>query len=149
MKQIGMYSFFILMIFVSSGMAQGVPQLLDHQGFLTDVQGTPVTGTHTIEFRIYDAATNGNLLWTETLQVVVDAGLYHVLLGATAQLDNLFDGSTKYLALEVQGDGEMTPRQQLVSVPHAMVSSGAHVGQTCPVGQALVGFDGTGQLVCQ
>lgn len=149
MKHIVMISVLLLGIWMAPALAQNVPDVLDHQGFLTDAQGIPVTGSQLMVFRIYDTSTNGSELWSESLQVDVDAGLYHVLLGETNSLQGVINGSARYLAIDVAGDGEMSPRLQLVSVAHALVSGGAHIDQTCPGGQAVVGFDASGAIICQ
>lgn len=83
--------FFLLNSFllVSMALAQNVPGVLDHQGFLTDTQGAPITSTLQITFRIYNAPTGAGVLWQEDPQVSISAGLYHVLLGET----NAFDSS--------------------------------------------------------
>ena len=112
-------SFFV----VSMALAQNVPGVLDHQGFLTDAQGAPITSTLQITFRIYDAPTGAGVLWQEDLQVSISAGLYHVLLGETNAFDSsLFDGSERYLAIEVNQDGEMVPRQRITSMPYAFTA---------------------------
>jgi len=39
---------------------------MSYQGKLNDKNGVPVSGSVTMTFTIYDAATGGNALWTET-----------------------------------------------------------------------------------
>ena len=40
------------------------PLQLHHQGRLMDATGVPYTGAHTIGVTLFDAETNGNLLWS-------------------------------------------------------------------------------------
>lgn len=106
-----------------------VPKLINYQGHLADKAGSPLTGTVSITFSIYDSDTGGNNLWTET-QTLVDIknGLFNVLLGS-ASVDgvpeSLFDGPDRWLGVAVQGDSEVVPRQQLVSVPYAYKAGSA------------------------
>jgi len=100
-----------------------VPQLINYQGILTDNAGEPLTGTRSIQFIIYDAATAGNLLWSETQSVDVEDGLFNVLLGSVIPMAyELFEEANRYLAIKVEADNEMTPRQQLTSVGFAFQS---------------------------
>src|SRR3990172_8144431 len=80
-----------------------VPQTINFQGYLTDPLGAPVNSTLSITFRIFDAATNGNLLWSETQpSVAVTTGVFNVVLGTGMTFPgNLFDNSNQ-LYLEIQ-----------------------------------------------
>ena len=101
-----------------------VPQLMNFQGRLTDpTSGLPFDGVFSVTFRLYEVASGPDVaLWTETQLVTVDAGLFNVLLGSDTALDpSLFIGTT-YLGVEVESNGEMTPRQQIVSVGYAFVA---------------------------
>jgi hypothetical protein len=96
---------------------------ISYQGRLADSGGTPVNDTVGMTFRIYNAATGGSPLWTETYPAVqISDGLFHVLLGSTTPLpQSLFsDNDTLYLGITVGADDEMTPREQLASAPWAM-----------------------------
>ena len=95
-----------------------VPGEISFQGFLTDTSGVPINGSVSMTFRIYDAATLGNLLWGETQSgVTVDEGRYAVLLGTGTVLPTPGIALTAlafdleyWLSVEVETDGEMTPR---------------------------------------
>lgn len=103
----------------SWGSAQ-VPQLINYQGYLADGDGNPVTGTRSIEFRIYNTASGGTATWSETQSVTVLDGVFSVLLGSVNSLPyTLFNGSDRFLALKVGSDSEMAPRTRLVSVGYA------------------------------
>lgn len=96
---------------------------ISYQGRLADSVGDPVNDTVGMTFRIYNVATGGSPLWTETYAgVQVSDGLFHVLLGSTAPLpESLFaDNDTLYLGITVGIDSEMTPREQLASAPWAI-----------------------------
>jgi hypothetical protein len=61
-----------------------VPGLINYQGRLTDANGAPVTGSKNFSLSIYDAATGGNLLYTEDIgAVTLDAnGVYSFQFGS-------------------------------------------------------------------
>lgn len=100
----------------------GAPAALNYQGLLLDDQGNPVTdGAYTLTFALYDTLSGTTALWSETQAVAVERGLFNVTLGAGAALDTaFFDGRPLYLGITLQGEPEMAPRTQLVSVPYAL-----------------------------
>jgi hypothetical protein len=61
-----------------------VPGLINYQGRLTDANGAPVTGSKNFSLSIYDAATGGNLLYTENIGAVTldDNGVYSFHFGS-------------------------------------------------------------------
>lgn len=97
------------------------PNLVSYQGLLTDNAGNPLAGTYSVTFTVYDAAAVGNSKWTETQSVTTDPrGLFSVMLGSVAPMsDTVFNGSARYLAIQVSGDPEMSPRTRIVSTPFA------------------------------
>ncbi len=100
-----------------------IPQLINYQGILADNAGDEITGTRSIQFLIYDAATSGSLLWSETQSVDVEDGLFNVLLGSVDPIPyELFEMPERFLAIKVDADNEMLPRQRLSSVGYAFQS---------------------------
>jgi hypothetical protein len=108
--------------------AQDAPPYLDYQGVLSDAAGQPVDVAVPITFRLYAVETGGAALWTETHPAVaVTGGVFSVRLGTVdevaaplTQAFDAWDGSPRWLGVEVDADGEMTPRHRLVSVPFAL-----------------------------
>ncbi len=95
-----------------------VPPYINYQGMLTDATGTPLTGSFTINFRIYDASVGGSLLWgPQTHTVNADVGIFNAVLGPIDY--SVFDGSERWLSLQVGSDAEMTPRKRLISVGYS------------------------------
>ncbi|MCK5107942.1 MAG: hypothetical protein KAQ83_04410, partial [Nanoarchaeota archaeon] len=90
------------------------------QGKLENSSGDVVTGTHNFNFSLYTVSTGGSAEWTEEQTgVSVDAdGIYDVILGSVDAINLDFD-EAYYLGVEVDGDGEMTPRINLTSTPYA------------------------------
>ncbi|MEO5333257.1 MAG: LamG domain-containing protein [Magnetococcus sp. YQC-5] len=97
------------------------PATLSYQGRVLNAQGARVNGTVNITIRIYDALTGGTKLWEEALTgVTVTDGIFSVILGKTTSLANLAFDKTYYTSMEVNGDGEMSPRTEMASAPYAM-----------------------------
>lgn len=89
--------------------------IISYQGTLTNPAGTPIEGTVTMKFALYDAASGGNVVWgPETQSVDVDTGLFHVLLGSVQSIDPAALIGNLYLDITVNGE-RLLPREWLVS----------------------------------
>ena len=120
----------------------GVPGTMTYQGVLTDAQGNPVNGQRQITFSIYNTPSGGTPLWSESLNVQIDDGLFTALLGKSTPLTpGLVNGSPLYLGVKVGADVEMGPRQELTSVLSAIKSSSL---QTETTGGGKLNIDGGG-----
>jgi hypothetical protein len=75
-------------------------QLIQHQGKLTDLGGTPITGTRTMVFRLY---TGTEQLWTESRSVSFDRGVFSVLLGSVNPIPAIPESSPCSLETIVEG----------------------------------------------
>ena len=100
---------------------------ISYQGRLADSSGNPVTTSGVgMQFRLYNTDTGGSPLWEESHTAVpAEDGLFHVLLGSTNPIpvSLLASNSTLWLGITVGSDSEMTPREQIASVPYAMIAS--------------------------
>jgi hypothetical protein len=106
-----------------------VPERMHYQGFLTLVNGDPVecadpaTCSEPVDmtFRIYSDANADALLWEEDpLDVSVVGGVFSVMLGSEVPITpDLLEGPA-FLGVEVSGNAELQPRQQLVSPAFAL-----------------------------
>jgi len=113
-------------LFTASASADPVGTAFTYQGRLTD-GGNAANGTHEFEFYLYDAATNGNMLGTQTKEEVpVTDGIF------TVQLDfgpAAFNGQPRWLEIWVRNDtdgqpGEtLSPRQEITPTPYAMMAA--------------------------
>ena len=111
---------FLSVTFIHSS-SFAVPQTINYQGYLTHSNGEPVDQAVNMTFTIYDAATGGNALWSETLSnVLVTEGVFNVILGEETPVQASILSGQLYLGLTVEGDPEMTPRQKLTSVVFAI-----------------------------
>lgn len=89
-----------------------IPQTLDYQGRLEDNSGNPVAdGSYSIVFSIYDAATNGNSLWTETRSVTTEEGFFNLTLGDNTVI-NINTDKQIWLNISIGGNN-LTPRTKL------------------------------------
>jgi hypothetical protein len=100
-------------------------------------------------FRLWDDPTNTaavHELWTETKTVSPTNGLFNTQLGDTNALaQGDFDGQALWLGVEVAGDGEMTPRQEILPVPYAMsLRPGATIREADNLELLLIENTGTG-----
>ncbi len=98
-----------------------VPKLLHYQGHLNDGQGIALGETHKLSFRLYDAEIQGNFLWKQDFQAVeIVNGNFAVLLDVSTASPALTFNQPYWLSIEVDDDGEMTPRQQIASSAYSI-----------------------------
>ena len=108
-----------------------VPQMINYQGVLTRSDGEPLDTTISMTFGLYEDSTTLSDLWTETQDSVeVEDGILSVLLGSVNPIPaTVFDGSLRYLGIQVGTDDEMSPRRALVSVGNAFHSEFADLAE--------------------
>ena len=95
-----------------------VPGTVMHQGRLFDAEGVPVDAILSVTFAIYADEDDPTPLWTETVDIAFDDGYFSAQLGSISPLDDtLFDGSTRWLGVQIGSDPEMQPRAPIGSVP--------------------------------
>jgi hypothetical protein len=122
-KRSNLYIFGVIALFALTSGCIPLDAVTSYQGQLTDSMGNPVTdGNYQITFRLYEAEDDdvGDALWTETQTVSLNDGLFNVILGATTTIPTELFAQKLWLGVEVESDGEMTPRQQLTGAPYAM-----------------------------
>jgi len=124
--------------------AQGgadVPSMINYQGFLTGNEGSLVTQDGvSMVFSLYedDERYEGEVpIWQETQSVDVNSGLFDVMLGASNPLESGDLEGTRFLGISVNGDPEMTPRQQLLSVAYAFWAERANIAESAYALDAL------------
>lgn len=116
----------------------GAPQYMTYQGHLLDANGDPVGKTlpvnKIVQFQVYDAEEDGDIIWGEEQVVTVDNGYFSVVLGEGTNLhgESLFQdmepgksgADDRYVGLRVDGV-DITPRLRLLTVPYAQLSQHA------------------------
>ncbi|MBR2837951.1 MAG: hypothetical protein IKE55_04150 [Kiritimatiellae bacterium] len=132
-RSIAFFAFALSALAAASSSAQGE---FTYEGSLKTAQGLPLpSGTYGAAIRIYDAAAGGSLLWSGSTALTVDSdGRFAVSVGdascapiqgdapaCTSLVDALrAEGVVRwYVGVSVDGEDEIAPRQELVSVPIA------------------------------
>ncbi|MBM2814913.1 MAG: hypothetical protein HW421_1675 [Ignavibacteria bacterium] len=122
-----------------------IPDKINYQGLLTAANGSPVTnGSYALSFKIYDAATGGQMLWSETSQVQTVKGLFETTLGKTNPIQLTFE-KQYWMGISVSGGNELTPRTELTSAAysfHSKVADGLSSNASGVV-TGLNGIDGS------
>src|SRR4051794_23827384 len=117
------------------------PDRMTYQGFLVNNAGEPLASSGTpknydVVFRIYDASSGGNRLWSEQQTVTVDKGYFSALLGEGSSVGNetrpnlsvVFSGesaSDRFIAISVKLSGntfsDIVPRLRLLPSPYSFL----------------------------
>ena len=108
-----------LVLAMSPSARSQAPRLIPYQGVLED-GGSPVTTSTSLVFTLYDAASGGTAVWTETQGLTPDAdGRFTVNLGSkTAFTSSVFDAAV-WLEVTVGGTA-LGPRTALGAAPFAL-----------------------------
>ncbi len=124
----------------AAAQAQPGTAAFSYQGFLR-LQGEPVDGTADFEFRMWDAATQGQSFGNSVslFDVPVSQGVFTAVLNQNDEFgQSAFDGGQRWLEVSVRtpaGSGAfttLTPRQPITPVPYAVhaVSGGSGGGDS-------------------
>ena len=141
-----------LLLTPARSLAQGptAPDLLPYQGTLVNGDGEPLgmpsPRNYDVVFRIFDASSGGNLVWSEQQTVTVDNGRFSVQLGQGAAFEaeprpamvavfRTATASDRYLETTVKGvgpgrvDSTLVVRTRLLPAPFAMVAQNARTAE--------------------
>ncbi|PIQ89931.1 MAG: hypothetical protein COV72_00460 [Candidatus Omnitrophica bacterium CG11_big_fil_rev_8_21_14_0_20_42_13] len=89
------------------------------QAKLGDAQEIPIDGALNLIFRLYEKDNGGNPIWEEIHPATsVQNGILDLELGSITPFNLPFD-MQYWLGVEIESDGEMTPRFKLSSAPYA------------------------------
>jgi len=99
-----------------------VPNVITYQGKLSNFDGSPANGTHTLTFGIYSASAGGTALWSSGPRSVgVVDGLFTYQLGSNVPLPfDIMSDTSRWLGIKVGSDPEMIPRTRFTSEAFAM-----------------------------
>jgi hypothetical protein len=120
-----------------------VPDSINYQGKLTTATGGCLNDTVQMTFTIYADAFGTVSDWSETqTQVVVKEGIFNVLLGSVNPLPaSIFDGTAKYLGVQVESDPEMSPLKPMVTTLYSFHCGTADSALNVPAA-GIVSVDG-------
>jgi len=108
--------------------AAQTPAPLGYQGRLLRADGTAATGTAQVMFSVYDAATGGSLVWTETQTLGLSDGYYSTFMGLVSPpAASALDGGARWLEVRV-GSETLVPRQQIGAVAYAVTAQSVRGG---------------------
>jgi hypothetical protein len=121
--------------------AQTVPPLVNYQGRLSNPDGSPLpTADYTLTFNLYDAATNGALVWGPQVfdgaaaqghgaRIPVVQGYFNVMLGPVdtngVSLADVFNAPNRFVEITVSNRPPIAPRQQILATPFAFQAGNA------------------------
>ena len=109
----------ILLLFFPFLLISQIPQTLNYQGLLKDNSGNPVSdGNYSVVFSIYDVATNGTSLWSESRTITTSNGFFNLTLGENTPI-NIHTDKQLWLNVNVGGT-DLSPRTKLSSTLSAM-----------------------------
>ncbi|MFK8010441.1 MAG: hypothetical protein AB8B80_00275 [Marinicellaceae bacterium] len=109
----------IFLILTSIAVNSGVPSKINYVGTRADGGGGLINDTLNIQFSLYDTETAGVALWTETQTVEIVEGSFSVQLGEINPMSFELFSTNVYLGMNVNNDGEMSPRQPFNTVPYS------------------------------
>ncbi|MDY0063433.1 MAG: SUMF1/EgtB/PvdO family nonheme iron enzyme, partial [Myxococcota bacterium] len=116
---------------VGSAWAQA-PGRLSFEGTLEDAAGEPVNDSVDLTLRLYDAATDGRVVWEELhAGVAVAGGAFRLVLGERTPLQGeFFAAGPVWLGVTVEAGPELAPRQAVTGVPYALHAEQAYASST-------------------
>jgi len=114
-------SIVMVIIFSVNIRSQNIPQTINYQGVLKDASGNIVpNGNYNIVFSIYNTATGGTALWSETKILSIEEGIFSTQLGSIIPITLPFEESY-WLGVSVEGT-ELSTRIAFTSVPYSRMS---------------------------
>lgn len=132
-------AFALLVICLCGAIHAQVPLVLNYQGLLTTAANAPVNGAQVMTFRLYNVASGGAALYTETQpSVAVTNGIFNAVIGTVTPL-NLPFNVPYWLSVAINADAEMSPRQQVTASAYSLRSANADaLAATATVGGSQV-----------
>jgi len=112
-----------LLVFITMSLSvfSIVPRQISWQGLLTDDNGVPLNGIHTITMRLYlsNNPSDNTPIWAETVNANIEDGLANITMGEIIPLPE-FD--IQYWLEILIDSGPALPRVKLSSVPYSLMS---------------------------
>ncbi len=119
------FTSFILLLLVSASAIGQVPRTISFQGILADASGNLLPDGNTkLSLSLYNDATGGSPIYSETQTVAVVKGRYNVIIGSAIPIPSTLSFSQAYfLGVSVEASAELTPRTVLTAAPYALHAS--------------------------
>ncbi len=113
----------LLFVLLSLSMANSqMPRIISYQGYLADVTGKPIAdGAQNLTFKLFDNMFTSTPIWSETIEVTTQGGLFDCYLGITQTLDSLKFDKQYYISVSV-GSVEFSSRRKLSAVPYSIAA---------------------------
>jgi len=115
------------LLFLTLQLYGQIPRTISYQGVLCDATGKPKPdASYTLTFRLYDAVSEGSVLWVEQKDLATKGGLFstqlgdQVLFGAAVKFDRRY-----WLSIQVGTEAELSPRIPLSSVGNSFYAANA------------------------
>mgnify|MGYP005856098933 CR=1 FL=1 len=123
-----LFLFAVATLFLSSC---SIDKLMGFQGYLTDSQGNPITGTRNIVVKFWNCALGSGsgcaVQFQETHNnVVVDSGLFNLVIGSQEAIDPSKFSQNLWMEIIVNGE-TLSPRQRVLGAPYAFSLVGGSV----------------------
>ncbi len=129
MKKFFLSALFLSLFFlisIDSATAQ-IPRVLNYQGLALDNTGKPISdGNHVVQFNLYSAPTGGTALFTESIQVIANHGIFSATIGAGTPIPAAVKFDNEYfLSIAIDGGAELAPRTPMTAAPYALNAASA------------------------
>ena len=112
----------IILLLAQTAFGQ-IPKAITYQGVLTDANNTSLPdANYNMSFRLYEAETGGQAVWTESHSVELIDGVFSVVLGENSALNLPFD-RPYWLGVSVNGESELTPRMAVTSSAYSLTAN--------------------------
>ena len=130
----------VLLLLIPHMLISQIPQLMNYQGRLTDANGAPLDTTVSLTFNLYQDQGGTTSLWSETQSsVTVINGLFSVLLGSVNPIPtSVFDGSVRYLGMQMGSGPSTSLPMPIVSAAYAMKAGHADTAEVALSGGSSV-----------
>lgn len=125
-----------------------IPQQISYQGVLAEANGSSASdGNYSMTFSLYNTGTGGAALWQEAKVVVVEDGVFNVILGDVTPLSLDFD-QAYWLGIQVGADTELAPRVKLTASAYSLNAEkvGGYEVSSTPAPNTLLPLDNNGQI---
>ena len=114
--------YLILIAFFATNIYSQIPQTISWQGILQDADAKNLSGTYSLTVKLFDVASGGAALWSEShSNVAIADGLVNLTLGSVTPFGVNFDDEY-WLEITIDS-GTPLQRIKLSSVPYSLYSA--------------------------